>query len=642
MSRDAKTTEQVGPERDAPARKRGGKRRRPPEKIGFLRTSLIGIGGSIGGGIIFLVLGTALDAAGPGLLVSWLVGGVLSVSIALNYSELATSLPVVGGGYSFLKEALGGVLAFLLGFYMLVANIGFSAFNAYGFAISLRELFPPLDAVKVPVALAVLCAFLVVALRFGSGTPRQQARVGLVLLAFFAVFLVAGFALGPVLNASNFSPSRLDAPVEPLPVFQMVAVLFAAFVSFEFLFGFESLVTIYEEVENPQKNVPRANLVAVLFSLCLYLAVTVVVILNVDFRGTYAGQNALAMALGGVLGPFGSIFMTVAAAFACITSLFAAMVNSSRILYALARDHYFPPIFKKLNSKTGLSPWGLVATAGVVIAFVLVGQMDVFLEVADFGFLVGLVFINVSVIVLRQRREYLDRPFKTKWYPYLPVLSAAFCLVLAAQLTPRAIATGSAVGAIALVVYAIRISRRRDRILVLGGLKLFCSVLSVVFLAASTLDFNPLLGDEATLEMVTRVLFYSATIVTLLTFVLDLVPLSRGFRWWKERAGDTVVQVAEAKLFAFSEDEERFINRFNHVLGALQLVAAGITWFLFALVINRQVVVGSATLLGAVNFPPEFMHYSTLVFLGVFGFTLLVGGLTAIYLEWERSEVSAY
>ncbi|MHA1731429.1 MAG: APC family permease [Promethearchaeota archaeon] len=606
-----------------------------------LGTFMIALGGSIGGGIIFLVLGTALEIAGPGILVAWIAGGVLSLGIALNYSELATSLPIVGGGYSFLKEGIGGVLAFLVGFFMLIGNIGFCAFNAFGFVVTLKIFFPGLGlGESTLVAIGVVVFFFVLATRFGSGSPRFQSRLGILLLSVFVVFIVLGLALAPVTNAGSFDPSRLTGPIEAIPVVRMVAFLFASFVSFEFLYGFESLITLYNKVDRPEKNIPRANILAVLVSLVLYLLVTTVVLVNTS---NYAGsQNILSVTLGSVLGPAGSYFMAVAAAIACLTSLFASMVNSSRIVYALSRDNYLPGFFKKINDRTGLPHRALLLTIMAVVAFLLVGQIDWALQLADFGFLIGLAFINITVIVLRHRRKELDRPFKTVLYPVLPILSAAFCIFLATQLPPLAVSLGLTVGLTGLIIYALKIARRQDLTLFLGGMKLFAVFGCIIFLGMTEVRYQPFVGTERVLQQMTLVVILIAMVVALFTFFFDMVPVSRIYRWKKEKSEEVVLQAGDMKIFSFSDEEVKAINRANHSLGAIQIAIAIMLSFIMALLANGQIVVEAFHIKGLEGASPEFIQYSLIILVGMFTATSWIGGFTGLYLEWERHAVKAY
>ena len=112
----------------------------PTRSVGLVTGILYGIGCGIGGSI-FILLGTAINTARSGVLISLILGGILIFVTALNYSELSTSLPISGGAYNFSKEALGGFLAFIIGFFLWVANIATFSFSAQAFGIVIQEFF---------------------------------------------------------------------------------------------------------------------------------------------------------------------------------------------------------------------------------------------------------------------------------------------------------------------------------------------------------------------------------------------------------------------------------------------------------------------------------------------------------------------
>jgi amino acid transporter len=124
----------------------------PERSTGLLGGILYGIGCGIGG-TIFILLGIAISNAGPGVLISLILGGILIFLTALNFSELATSLPISGGGYSFGKEALGGFLAFLIGFFLWIANMVSCSFSALVFTISINNFFPFLDPYSISIGI---------------------------------------------------------------------------------------------------------------------------------------------------------------------------------------------------------------------------------------------------------------------------------------------------------------------------------------------------------------------------------------------------------------------------------------------------------------------------------------------------------
>ena len=119
-----------------------------PKKSTVSQGVLYGVGCGIGGSI-FVLLSTGIRVAGPGVMISLLLGGILIFLTALNYSELSTSLPLSGGDYNFGKEGVGGFFAFIIGFFLWIANIATCSFSAQVFALTIEIFFPFLSPLKL-------------------------------------------------------------------------------------------------------------------------------------------------------------------------------------------------------------------------------------------------------------------------------------------------------------------------------------------------------------------------------------------------------------------------------------------------------------------------------------------------------------
>jgi amino acid transporter len=136
----------------------------PEKKHGIMAGILYGIGCGIGGSI-FILLSTGIDVAGPGVLISLILGGVLIFFTALNYSELSTSLPISGGAYNFTKEGIGGFSAFIIGSFLWIANIATCSFSAQALTIIIVIFFPFLEIYSIPIAITAVILTSIVFLR---------------------------------------------------------------------------------------------------------------------------------------------------------------------------------------------------------------------------------------------------------------------------------------------------------------------------------------------------------------------------------------------------------------------------------------------------------------------------------------------
>ncbi len=176
------------------------KRIQQTRTVGLSSGILYGIGCGIGGSI-FILLGTAIEEAKSGILISLILGGILIILTALNYSELSTSLPISGGAYNFSKEALGGFLAFIIGFFLWIANIALFSFSAQALVVVIDSFFPaPGLSPLIFVTLAIISILFttIVVFRTQRLAMRTLIILSIILLVIFAIFIFAGLFIAPI------------------------------------------------------------------------------------------------------------------------------------------------------------------------------------------------------------------------------------------------------------------------------------------------------------------------------------------------------------------------------------------------------------------------------------------------------------
>ncbi|GAF75916.1 unnamed protein product, partial [marine sediment metagenome] len=182
----------------------------PPskKKYGITAGILYGIGCGIGGSI-FVLLGTGIEVAGPGVLISLLFGGILIFLTALNYSELSTSLPISGGAYNFSKEGIGGFSAFMIGVFLFIANIATCSFSAQVFTIIIVIFFPFLEPYIIPVAIMAVVLTSIVFFRTQRFAIRTLIILTITLITIFSIFIISGLFISPISNPSGYNPNFL-------------------------------------------------------------------------------------------------------------------------------------------------------------------------------------------------------------------------------------------------------------------------------------------------------------------------------------------------------------------------------------------------------------------------------------------------
>jgi APA family basic amino acid/polyamine antiporter len=409
--------------------------------LGLREAVTLGIGGTVGGGI-FVLVGTAAGAAGPAALLAYLLAFVASLAIALPYAELACRLPLAGGGYAFVRAVLGPGWGFLMGWGYWGAYVLLSGYVTLGFGGYLGAA-TGLPAPVGAVTLVVACT--VVNLLGVKASGRVQTAVVLVALGGLAGFAIWGL---PGLDSSQLRPFA------PHGANGVLAASLLAFLSFG---GFDIVAAAGEEVERPERNVPRAILLTLAAVLGLYLTVTLVAVGTLPAARLGASGAPLADAALAFGGPFGRRLILACALLTTAATANAVLVVTSRIVFAMARDGFLPARLSALSSRTG-TPGAAVVGNGLLMG-VMAAVGTVAASAAAGGFLYVLHFVPplVALVVLR-RQPAAGRPAFATPAPRL-VLPLAF--VASAALLVAAGRTGFALGTAWVLVGLTVRSRQR-------------------------------------------------------------------------------------------------------------------------------------------------------------------------------------
>ena len=402
--------------------------------IGLFQLSMFGIGATIGTGIFF-VLSQAVPEAGPAVIWSFLIAGVVAGLTAVCYAELASAVPVSGSSYSYAYATLGelpamGVAACLLleyGVSAAAVAVGWSQYlnelfdNLFGFTIpeSLSQAPEQGGVLNLPaVILIVLCSLLLI--RGASESAKVNAimvSIKIGVLVMFIVLALQGFDSD---NLTNIVPKGGD---------ELQHVTTAAGIIFFSYIGLDAVSTAGEEVKNPRRTMPAAILIALVVVTSLYILVTMVALAAqpaAAFKDQEAGLSAILENVTGQTWP-----ATVLAAGAVISIFSVTLVviyGQTRILFAMARDGMMPEIFHKVNPRT-LTPIPNTVIVAVVIGL-LAGLIPInFLaEMTSIGTLVAFLVVSIGVMVLRRTHPELPRGFKVPLYPVTPLLAIAGCI----------------------------------------------------------------------------------------------------------------------------------------------------------------------------------------------------------------------
>ncbi|MCY0857512.1 amino acid permease [Cupriavidus sp. D39] len=426
--------------------------------LGPVDLILMGIGAIIGTGI-FVLTGTGALTAGPALTLSFVIAALACGFAALCYAEFASAIPVSGSIYTYSYATLGEIVAWMIGWDLLLeyglatsaVSVGWSGYFQSlmaGFGLHLPAMLtaapgavPGVQTLfNLPAAVIMLLITWVV-----SYGVRESARLNNVMVAIkiAVVLLFIGVGVWHVkpANWQPFAPFGLDG------IFNAAALVFFAFI------GFDAVTSAAEEVRNPRRDLPIGIIGSL--AVCTVLYVTVAAIMTgivpfAKFAGIdhpvslalqYAGENWVAgfVDLGAILG------MT--------TVILVMTFGQTRIIFAMSRDGLLPERLSKVHP-VHATPFFATWTVGIVFAFIAAFvPLNVLAELINIGTLSAFTLISVAVLVLRKTRPDLPRAFRCPGVPVVPLLSVGFCVFLMVHLQALTWAAFLAWLAIGLAIY---------------------------------------------------------------------------------------------------------------------------------------------------------------------------------------------
>ena len=431
--------------------------------LSALDLTVFGIGVIIGAGIFTLTGKAAQAYAGPAVVFSFVIAAVCCGLAALCYAEFASTVPVSGSAYTFSYATLGELVAWIIGWdlileLMLGASVVAQGWSEYFVnfldAIGLGwpdSLGPSTSAGwgHFNLAAFLLVAVLTVLIAIGI---KESLRVNLFLVGiklFIVLFvIVAGLFFVKASNYTPFVPPSAgpqDASGITQPLFQWIfgieaqtygvlGVVSGASIVFFAYIGFDVVATTAEEARNPQKDLPRGIIGSLAICTVLYVAVALVITGMVRYD-KIDPNAALATAFEDV-GKSGFATMISAGAVAGLTTVvMTLMIGAVRVLFAMSRDGLLPRPFAKVSPRTG-TPITITLTIGVLVAVVAsltpIGKLE---EMVNIGTLTAFALVSLAVPILRKRRPDLERSFKVPFNPVLPIVAALVCVYLALNLS---------------------------------------------------------------------------------------------------------------------------------------------------------------------------------------------------------------
>jgi len=478
-------------------------------ELGLLQTTMMGIGGAICAGI-FVTLGYAATLAGTALITAMILCGIINLFTMLSYAELGAAIPSAGGEYAFAKASFGGFLSFATGWFEWISNMFYASFSAVGFAYLISYIIP---TINVPlIAVVTVFIFTLINIKGVKETGLTQTALVIVLLALLGIFISWG-----LLTSQGSGTLEIKAPEGFLGVLRASAFIFVIYL------GGEAIAVAQAETKDPGKTIPRAILISTLALIFIYTTIAYVVFKIVPSESLAGQASPLAYVAEQFMGPLGVGIITLAGIIAALSSVNTSTMAHSRVAYALARDGYFPKSFFNLSERFQTPLIALLVGSVFTVAFAATGVVNFVTYATDFGFIIGFVFVNLSLIKLRRDKPDLYRPFKVPLYPLTPILGIIASLFLIIFLEPSTLLIGTELFIFGLIAYSISMVGHYRICLALGGMNFSISAFSA--LLAYLIISNTL---PIALSQSTQLLFFGIAVFVSITYlVAGLLNLTR-------------------------------------------------------------------------------------------------------------------
>jgi len=420
--------------------------------LGLLSALTIGIGTMIGAGI-FVLPGVAAQEAGPIVVVSFVIGGMIAMVNALAVSELGTAMPKAGGGYYYINKALGPVFGSISGMGDWMGLAFASAFYCIGFGGYLTEMLrgtafalPTFDLgvfVLTDIQLgALLAGVIFVAVNYigAKETGSVQNVIVFLLLGILTVFAASGLLHfeWETLTTDGLAPTEAGYGA----VLPATALVFVSFL------GYAKIATVAEELKNPGRNLPIAiigsvAIVTVLYAILVGLMVGIVPWDVLDDETPVSQVSEITFAGLPVLEVVGVGAISFAALLATASSANASILSSARINFAMGRDKIVTDELNEIHPRYATPYRSIALTGGLIIVFIVaLGQsLEVLATAASILHLIVYALMNAALIVFRQADvpDY-DPDFRVPLYPLTPILGIVLSLGLIGFMAPHVIA----------------------------------------------------------------------------------------------------------------------------------------------------------------------------------------------------------
>lgn len=424
-----------------------------PRVLGPLQLTSLGVGMIVGAGIFALTGHVARDVAGPAMILSFVVAGFVCALAALCYSEFASMVPVTGSAYSYAYATLGEILAWIIGWDLILeyavgaAYVAHSASDYFQNLIGIFNIHLPYVLTDAPIAYDSQLGFALTgkilalpALLLTVGVSavlvkgiRESARLNTAMVmlkvAIVLFVIVAGAFTVKSANWSNFAPfgwlvGKHPVSGDPVGMLAGASIIFFAYI------GFDSVSNHAEEARNPKRDLPIGIIASLLICTLLYMCLGAVLTGMVRYN-ELKDKAAVAEAFKTVGLTWAQALIALGAVVGITSVMLVTMLSQSRVLLAMARDGLLPrKLFAAIHPRFH-TPWKSTILTGLFVG--LLSSLlphKILSDLVNIGTLLAFVIVCAAVPIMRKTNPDAERPFRVPLVPLLPVLGILSCILL--------------------------------------------------------------------------------------------------------------------------------------------------------------------------------------------------------------------
>jgi len=399
---------------------------RDPSAAGFARrltlfdATMIVVSGIIGSGIFINPYVVAQKVRTPFLILAvWIAGGVIALFGAFVFAELSTVLPKVGGQYAFFREAFHPIVAFLYGWgLLLIVQSGATAAVAVAFAQYVARL------VALPAGVARwLAAAILLAVAGFHALGIKPGAVLINLITFSKTLALAALIVGAFVLAGRSGLTFEPLAPPDLGGLGLLSAFFAGLVPAMFSYGgWQNLNYVAEEVQEPQRNLPRAILIGVFCVIAVYVSANVAYVHALGADALAATKTPAADVAALLLGDTGAKAISLLIVVSTFGFLNLSLLSAPRVYYAMAADGLFFRALARLSPRFRAPTAAILLQGGISAAYALANTYDRLLSYAVFADWIFFALAGASLLVFRRTKPDAPRPFPTPGYPWIPWL----------------------------------------------------------------------------------------------------------------------------------------------------------------------------------------------------------------------------